>query len=701
MKSLIVAEKPSVAKDIAKAIGEFESKDGFLENHEYIVTWCYGHLIRNAQMDEYDESLKVWSLDTLPFVPKHWETRIIESSKSQFYNVKKLIERSDVSTLICATDGGREGELIFGLIYEYIHCQKPVKRLWISSFEDSVVREGMANLLDGEDKKLLLESAKCRSQADFLVGINCTRLFTKKYGNSTVLNVGRVQSPTINMICQRDKVIETFIPKEYYTVNLILDGFKAALSFYEKNIAEHFKTSYIGSNAVIRQIETKDNIKKAPQLYDLTALQKVANKSFGYSAQQTLDIVQKLYENKLMTYPRTDSKYVSSAQQELMSSLVRALEECRPIPLNEDYQLNKVDISKVVDDSKVTDHHAILVTKTGIKYDWNRLMESERNIMTLVAYQMLIATYSPYKYQSTKVVIGVDEYEFETKTQNLVDIGYRALELKRQETLKVKKKDKEDIVLPPLHENQSLPIQDIQIESKKTTPPSRFTEATLLEAMENCQIEEDHELNAILKSVKGIGRSSTRANIIETIIRSGFIDRQKNQLIATEKAHQLMSILPPILTSAKMTAEWEEKLDQIERGELLSTQFMKEIELFVREVVEEEKSKVATFQFKSNKPPKEEIGKCPKCQNSVYESEKNFYCSNRECSFALWKEDKFFKSQSKKINKTIAKGLLKQGEILVKGLKSQKSGKLYDAIIKMELVEKYVNFKLEFPNYKS
>ena len=468
-----------------------------------------------------------------------------------------------------------------------------------------------------------------------------------------------------------------------------------------KNIAEHFKTSYIGSNAVIRQIETKDNIKKAPQLYDLTALQKVANKSFGYSAQQTLDIVQKLYENKLMTYPRTDSKYVSSAQQELMSSLVRALEECRPIPLNEDYQLNKVDISKVVDDSKVTDHHAILVTKTGIKYDWNRLMESERNIMTLVAYQMLIATYSPYKYQSTKVVIGVDEYEFETKTQNLVDIGYRALELKRQETLKVKKKDKEDIVLPPLHENQSLPIQDIQIESKKTTPPSRFTEATLLEAMENCQIEEDHELNAILKSVKGIGRSSTRANIIETIIRSGFIDRQKNQLIATEKAHQLMSILPPILTSAKMTAEWEEKLDQIERGELLSTQFMKEIELFVREVVEEEKSKVATFQFKSNKPPKEEIGKCPKCQNSVYESEKNFYCSNRECSFALWKEDKFFKSQSKKINKTIAKGLIKQGEILVKGLKRQKSGKLYDAIIKMELVEKYVNFKLEFPNYKS
>ena len=665
------------------------------------MTWCYGHLIRNAQMDEYDESLKVWSLDTLPFVPKHWETRIIESSKSQFYNVKKLIERSDVSTLICATDGGREGELIFGLIYEYIHCQKPVKRLWISSFEDSVVREGMTNLLDGSEKKLLLESAKCRSQADFLVGINFTRLFTKKYGNSTVLNVGRVQSPTINMICQRDKEIETFIPKDYYTVNLILEGFKATLNFDDKNIAECFKTSYIGSNAVVRQIETKDTMKKAPQLYDLTALQKVANKSFGYSAQQTLDIVQKLYENKLMTYPRTDSKYVSSAQQELMSSLVRALEECRPIPLNEDYQLNKVDISKVVDDSKVTDHHAILVTKTGIKYDWNRLMESERNIMTLVAYQMLIATYSPYKYQSTKVVIGVDEYEFETKTQNLVDIGYRALELKRQETLRLKKKDKEEILLPPLHKNQSLPIQDIQIESKKTTPPSRFTEATLLEAMENCQIEEDNELNAILKSVKGIGRSSTRANIIETIIRSGFIERQKNQLIATEKAHQLMSILPPILTSAKMTAEWEDKLDQIECGDISSNQFMKEIELFVREVVDEEKSKVATFQFESNKPVKEEIGKCPKCQNSVYESEKNFYCSNRECSFALWKEDKFFKSQSKKINKTIAKGLLKQGEILVKGLKSQKSGKLYDAIIKMELVEKYVNFKLEFPNYKS
>ncbi len=511
----------------------------------------------------------------------------------------------------------------------------------------------MANLLDGEEKKLLLESAKCRSQADFLVGINFTRLFTKKYGNSTVLNVGRVQSPTINMICQRDKEIETFIPKDYYTVNLILEGFKATLNFDEKNIAERFKTSYIGTNAVVRQIETKDNIKKAPQLYDLTALQKVANKSFGYSAQQTLDIVQKLYENKLMTYPRTDSKYVSSAQQELMSSLVQLLVEYKPIPLNEDYQINEVDISKVVDDSKVTDHHAILVTQTGIKHDWTKLIESERNIMTLVAYQMLIATYSPYKYQSTKVVIGLDEYEFETKTQNLVDMGYRALELKRQEILNLKKKDKEEILLPPLHENQSLLIQDIKIESKKTTPPSRYTEATLLEAMENCQIEEDKGLNDILKSVKGIGRSSTRANIIETIIRSGFVERQKNQLIATEKAHQLMSILPPILTSAKMTAEWEDKLDQIECGDILSNQFMKEIELFVREVVDEEKSKVATFQFESNKPAKEEIGKCPKCQNSVYESEKNFYCSNRECSFALWKEDKFFQSQGKKTTITL------------------------------------------------
>jgi DNA topoisomerase-3 len=702
MKQLIIAEKPSVAKDIAKAIGQFETKDGYLENNDYVVTWCYGHLITNAMMEDYDESLKMWSLDTLPFIPKTWRTKIIEKSKSQFYNVKKLIERSDVSTLICGTDGGREGELIFWLIYEYIHCQKPVKRLWISSFEDHVVREGMANLLDGSEKKLLLESAKCRSQADFLVGINGTRLFTKKYGNGNVLNVGRVQSPTINMICQRDKEIINFIPKDYYVVKLILEGFEASLRFDDKNIAEQFKTSHIGLNGIVRQIETKDNTKKAPQLYDLTALQKVANKSFGYSAQQTLDIIQKLYESKLMTYPRTDSKYVSSAQKELMTSLLSLLQEVQPVSLTTDYQTHLVNVDNVIDDSKVTDHHAILVTATGIKYDWNTLSESERNIMTLVAYQMLIATYSPYQYQSTKVIIGLNDYEFESKTQNLIDLGYRALEMKCQDVLKLKKKEKEEILLPPLTENQSLSVQDIQIESKKTTPPSRYTEATLLEAMEKCQLddEENKNLNQILKSVKGIGRSGTRSNIIESIIRSGFIQREKNHLVATEKAHKLMSILPPILTSAKMTAEWEEKLDQIERGELSATQFMYEIESFVKEVVEDEKSKAATFQFENKKLEKEEIGKCPKCQSPVYESEKNFYCSNKECSLAIWKDDKFFISQSKKITKTIAKSLLNKGEVLVKGLTSQKSGKTYDAIIKMELGEKYINYKLEFPKNK-
>ncbi len=700
MKSLIVAEKPSVAKDIANSIGNFESKNGFLENDEYVVTWCYGHLIRNANMDEYDELLKQWNLESLPFIPTEWKTKVIESSKSQFYNVKLLMERSDVETIICATDGGREGELIFWLVYEYIRCKKKVKRLWISSFEDSVVREGMANLLDGDEKKLLLESAKCRSQADFLVGINGTRLFTKKYGNGNVLNVGRVQSPTINMICQRDNEIANFTSQNYYVVKLILDGFEGSLRFDDKNIAEQVKSSYIGSNAVIRRIETKDNIKKAPQLYDLTALQKVANRLFGYSAQQTLDIVQKLYENKLMTYPRTDSKFVSSSQKELITSLIFSLKEIQPVPLSHDYQENKINIDSVIDDSQVTDHHAILITATGIRHDWTTLSESERNIMTLVVYQMLSATYSPYMYQSTKVNISVDCYEFEAKTQNLIDLGYRALEMKCREVLKIKKKEKGEILLPILTENQELKVNDIKIESKKTNPPQHFTDETLLEAMEKCQIEDNKELTDILKSVKGIGRSSTRANIIETIIRSGFVQREKNYLIATEKAHKLMAILPPPLTSAKMTAEWEEKLDQIERGELSSQQFMNEIQAFVTEVVDQEKSTVAKFQFENNKPQKEEIGKCPKCQSSVYESDKNFYCSSRECSFALWKEDKFFKSQSKKINKTIAKGLLNQGEILVKGLKSQKSGKLYDAIIKMELVEKYVNFKLEFPNYK-
>lgn len=468
-----------------------------------------------------------------------------------------------------------------------------------------------------------------------------------------------------------------------------------------KNIAEQFKTSHIGLNAVIRQIETKNHTKKAPQLYDLTALQKIANQSFGYSAQQTLDIIQKLYESKLMTYPRTDSRYVSSAQKELVTSLVALLQEVQPISLTADYQPHLVNIDRVIDDSNVTDHHAILITATGIKHDWTTLSESEKNMMTLVAYQMLIATYTPYQYQSTKVMIGLNDYEFESKTQNLIDLGYRSLEMKCQDVLNLKKKTKEEIVLPPLHENQMLTIQDIQIESKKTTPPSRYTEATLLEAMEKCQIEDDKALSHILKSVKGIGRSSTRANIIETIIRSGFIQREKNQLIATEKAHQLMSILPPILTSPKLTAEWEDKLDQIEHGALSSTQFMNEIESFVRAFVEKEKSTEATFQIESVRPQREEIGKCPKCQCSVYESDKNFYCSNRECSFSLFKEDKFFQSQGKKLTKTIAKSLLNKREVLVKGLKSQKSGKTYDALIKVSFDDKYPKYTIEFPKTKS
>ncbi len=577
MKQLIIAEKPSVAKDIAKVIGTFEDKKNYLENDDYVISWFKGHLIENAMPEDYDESLKAWKLETLPFIPTTWKTKVIESSKNQFYTLKELMNRSDIHTIINASDCGREGELIFGLVYEYINCQKPVKRLWTASKEE--VEKGLNNLLDGSEKKLLLESAKCRSHADFLVGINATRLYSKKYGNSTVLNVGRVQSPTINMVCERDKEISNFIPKDYYVLNLILDGFKASLRFDDKNIAEEFKDAHIGLNAIVRQIETKDNTKKAPELYDLTTLQIVANKLFGYSAQQTLDIVQKLYESKLMTYPRTDSKYVGSSQKELIQSLLSSLQEIQPVPLTTDYQLDSVNIDNVIDDSKVTDHHALLITQTGINYDWEKLNESERNIMTLVAYQLLMSTYSPYRYQSTKVIISLGEHDFEAKTQNLIDLGYRSLEIKSREILKVKKKEKEEVLLPPLTENQSLSVQDIKIESKKTTPPSYFTEGSLLQAMENCQLDEDSkELNQILKTVQGIGRSATRAGIIESIIKNGYIHREKNRIVATEKAHKLMSILPPLLTSAKMTAEWEEKLDQIERGELSSQQFMKEIE---------------------------------------------------------------------------------------------------------------------------
>lgn len=693
---LVIAEKPSVALEIAKVIGATKKENGYYAGGQYLVSWCVGHLIESAMPEDYNPDLK-WSLESLPIIPQTWQTIVSTGTKAQYKVLESLIKSKEVTELICATDAGREGELIFRLVYEKTGSKKPFKRLWISSMEEKSILDGFASLKDGHEYDNLYEAAVCRMRADWLVGINASRFYTCMYNKK--LNIGRVQSPTINIIVKRQRDIENFKAVPYFTMTADCGVLKAYIRADDKNAAERILDRCNNKNGYITKIEKQDKTENAMALYDLTNLQRDANRILGYSAQQTLDIVQSLYESKLCTYPRTDSRYLTEDMESSTYGLLNKIVETNLLnnQLSLNYDLKSVSIRRVINNKKVTDHHAIIPTINITNTKFYDLEENKRNILLLIIYRLLAAVYSPHKYTSTKVYIDIEGEEFSSTGKQITDVGFKAWHRYLTATIKVKAEEesKEEIALPiDLIEGQIFEYVKITAEAKKTQPPKPYTEDTLLSAMETAGKNiVDEELKEAMKD-SGLGTPATRAGIIERIIKTGFIERKNKQLIATEQAFTLMDLLPDKLKEAELTAEWEKQLEEIHKGKLASATFIEGISDYIKELIVNYKETDTDNTFKKEK---EVIGICPRCKSNVVEMAKSYSCEKEGCGFIIWKDDKFFAEKKKKLTKKQVAELLKKGKIKMVDLYSEKKNKKYDATVILSDTGKYVNFKLEFP----
>ena len=699
---LVIAEKPSVAQSLAAVIGAATRKDGYLEGNGWRVSWCVGHLAGLADADSYDPKYAKWRYEDLPILPKHWQMAVGKDKKKQFDVLKQLMNAPDVTEVVNACDAGREGELIFRSVYELAGCQKPMKRLWISSMEDSAIREGFANLRPGADYDGLRDAALCRAKADWLVGINATRLFSVLYHRT--LNIGRVMSPTLALIVQREAEIDTFKPVPFYTVVLELPGFSVfGERMKDKGAAEQLKTACQGAAVTVKKVERKEKSEKAPALYDLTTLQRDANRLLGYTAQQTLDYLQNLYEKKLCTYPRTDSRYLTSDMAESLPVLVNLV--ANAIPFRKGIAIS-CDAAQVINDKKVTDHHAVIPTRNLQGADLSGLPVGERMILELVSQRLLCAVAEPHTYSETAVTVECAGAEFTAKGKTVKRSGWRALDAAYRAGLKNAEPDKETEDkalpdggrLPELSEGQTLPLSNAAVKEGKTSPPKHFTEDTLLSAMETAgkdDMREDAER-------KGLGTPATRAGILEKLVSTGFLERRKSkktvQLMPSKDAVSLITVLPEQLQSPLLTAEWEHRLSEIERGELAPEDFMAGISAMLRELV-------GTYQVIKGteylfSPPREVVGKCPRCGGDVAELQKGFFCQNEGCKFAIWKNNKWWEMKRKQPTKAIVTVLLKDSCTHVTGLYSEKTGKTYDATVVLEDDGRYVGFKLEFDRWK-
>ena len=693
---LVIAEKPSVAQSLAAVIGAVTRKDGYLEGNGWRVSWCVGHLAGLADADSYDPKYAKWRYDDLPILPEHWQMVVGKDKKKQFDVLKQLMNAPDVTEVVNACDAGREGELIFRSVYELAGCQKPMKRLWISSMEDSAIREGFANLRPGADYDGLRDAALCRAKADWLVGINATRLFSVLYHRT--LNIGRVMSPTLALIVQREAEIDTFKPVPFYTVTLELPGFSVSGErMADKAAAEQLKKACQGTNVTVKQVERKDKSEKPPALYDLTTLQRDANRLLGYTAQQTLDYLQALYEKKLCTYPRTDSRYLTSDMAEGLPVLVNLV--ANAMPFRKGIAIS-CDAAQVINDKKVTDHHAVIPTRNIQGADLSGLPAGEKAVLELVALRLLCAVAQPYTFAETAVVVECAGSEFTAKGRTVKNQGWRAMDAAYRASMKNAEPDKdtEDKALPELAEGQELPVSGAAVKEGKTTPPKHFTEDTLLSAMETAG-KDDMPENA---ERKGLGTPATRAGILEKLVSTGFLERKKSkktvQLLPSHDAISLITVLPEQLQSPLLTAEWEYRLGEIERGELSPEDFMAGISAMLRELVETYQVIKGTEYLFS--PPREVVGKCPRCGGEVAEMQKGFFCQNEGCKFAIWKNSKWWEMKRKQPTKAIVTALLKDGRAHVNSLYSEKSGKTYDATVVLEDDGKYANFKLEFDRQK-
>lgn len=691
---LVIAEKPSVAQSLAAVIGATTRKDGYLEGGGWRVSWCVGHLAGLADADAYNPEYAKWRYDDLPILPEHWQMVVSKDKKKQFEVLKQLMNAPDVTEVVNACDAGREGELIFRAVYELAGCTKPMKRLWISSMEDSAIREGFANLRPGADYDGLRDAALCRAKADWLVGINATRLFSVLYHRT--LNIGRVMSPTLALIVQREAEIDTFKPVPFYTVTLELPGFSVSGErMADKGTAQQLKTACQDAAATVKKVERKDKSEKPPALYDLTTLQRDANRLLGFTAQQTLDYLQNLYEKKLCTYPRTDSRYLTSDMAASLPELVRLTAGALPFAAGMELACNA---AQVINDKKVTDHHAVIPTRNLQGADLSGLPVGEKAVLELVSLRLLCAVAQPYTFAETAVVVECAGAEFTAKGRTVKQPGWRALDAAYRAGLKNVEPETEDKALPELSEGHTLPLSGAAVKEGKTTPPKHFTEDTLLSAMETAG-KDDMPENA---ERKGLGTPATRAGILEKLVATGFLERKKSkkqvQLLPSHDAVSLITVLPEQLQSPLLTAEWEYRLGEIERGELAPEDFMAGISAMLQELVRTyQVIKGTEYLFT---PPREVVGKCPRCGGDVAELQKGFFCQNEGCKFAIWKNNKWWELKRKQPTKAVVTALLKDGRAHVTGLYSEKTGKTYDATVVLEDDGKYANFKLAFDRQK-
>ena len=686
---LVIAEKPSVARSIAGVIGATEKHNGYLQGNGYLVSWCIGHLVSFADAGRYDERFKKWRYEDLPILPEMWQYIIPDEKKQQFDILRSLMERPDVTSLICATDAGREGELIFRFIYQMAGCKKPFKRLWISSMEDSAIRDGFAHLKPGTDYDPLYQSALCRAKADWLVGINATRLFSALYHKT--LTVGRVQTPTLNLLVECDAKITNFKKEKYHIVHIgVGDADAVSSRFSDAGEANTVKAACAGAQAVCASVTREKKTEQPPKLYDLTTLQREANRLFGFTAKQTLDYAQTLYEKKLLTYPRTDSQYLTDDMLPVAENLVSGLWELVPFAkgLNISPQFDRILNSK-----KVSDHHAIIPTAEFVKQGFDGLAESDRKLLSLICCKVLCAVAGPYVYEAVTATFTCAGKEFTAKGRTVLSPGWKEIDRRFRSSLKTASDEDAETVreLPELKEGRTFADVAASVTEHFTTPPKPYTEDTLLSAMERAGAEdmpEDAER-------KGLGTPATRAAILEKLVQMGFIQRKGKQLIPTKDGINLAVVLPETLTSPQLTAEWESRLTEIAKGQANPDEFMAGIEAMTRELVETY-SCISEDKQKLFQAERAAIGTCPRCGEAVYEGKKNYYCGNRACQFVMWKNDRFFEERRKVFTPKIAAALLKDGKAKVKGLYSMKTGKTYDGTVLLaDTGGKYVNYRVE------
>lgn len=674
MKYLVIAEKPSVSKSIAKVIGAYRQEDGYLEGGDCVVSWCLGHLAEYAAPEHYDERYESWRFEDLPILPAEWKLLVHNTKKPQFNVLRKLLRSKKFDYVVNACDAGREGEAIFRRVYALAGSKLPIRRLWISSMEDAAIQQGFENLRDGAAYDNLFAASECRAKADWLIGMNGTRAFTKKYGRKQT--IGRVQTPTLAMLTERQTKIQNFVKEPYYKVELSGGGMVAVSEqMAQEHDADTMQAACDGQCAVVGSIERKRVEKKPPKLYDLTTLQREANRYYGLTASQTLQALQELYEEKLVTYPRTDSQFVTEDMRKTVESLVLALDG------------QTVDVSCVINNSKVTDHHAILPTMQGAKCNKEKLSETKQKILSLIIWKLVQAVQPPFIYEDVLVTVCCQGRNFTAKYKDVLQPGYTAKPVPFAEP----EKDK-DVPLPKkMEQGMVLPVVRAEKKQGFTSPPKVYTEDTLLSAMEtagNKEFEKDTEK-------KGLGTPATRAAILEKLVSSGYVERKGKQMIPTEDGVAAIRNIPDYLKSASMTAEWENDLLRMERGEIKPHDFMQSIHGLLDKMLADLRQipTVAAAPYHN----KVSVGNCPVCGNSVHESKLSFCCADRSCKFALWKESRYLSRMRKTLDKKMAVDLLKKGRTHVKDFYSAKKDKTFAADLVMRVEDGRAQYSLEFP----